>query len=179
MSWLQVIVLSVVQGLTEFLPISSSAHLAIVSRCSFSGDAGASHRGLPTRHRIGRAGLLRARHHPHPESVVRRSAGARAPQQPRLPVGWYVIIGSIPIAVLGYAFKHAIRSDVRNLWVIATAMLVFSAVIAAAEYFSRQDRHIDQLTWKDSIFVGVAQCLALIPAFPGPGQPSARAWSAD
>lgn len=164
MSWLQVIVLSVVQGLTEFLPISSSAHLAIVSRVFFSGDAGASFTAVSQLGtelavlvyfgrdiiRILRAwfdGLLVRAHRSNPDYRL----------------GWYVIIGSIPIAVLGYAFKHAIRSDVRNLWVIATAMLVFSAVIAAAEYFSRQDRHIEQLTWKDSVFVGVAQCLALIP----------------
>ena len=78
-------------------------------------------------------------------------------------MGWYVIIGTIPIIVLGASFKSVIRSDVRNLWIIATAMLVFSAVIAAAEYFGRQNRHADQLTWRDGLLVGLAQCLALIP----------------
>jgi len=56
-----------------------------------------------------------------------------------------------------------IRGEVRNLWVIATAMLVFSAVIAAAEYFGKQTRHIEQLTWRDGVLVGIAQCLALVP----------------
>jgi undecaprenyl-diphosphatase len=78
-------------------------------------------------------------------------------------LGWYVIIGSIPIGVLGYLFKHFIRSEVRNLWVIATAMLVFSFVIAAAEYFSRQNRHVEDLTWQDGLSIGLAQCLALVP----------------
>jgi len=78
-------------------------------------------------------------------------------------MGWYVIIGTIPIGVLGILFKDTIRSGARNLWVIATAMLVFSAVIAAAEYFGRQTRHAEQLTWRDSLTVGVTQCLALVP----------------
>ena len=164
MSWLQVVVLSVVQGLTEFLPISSSGHLAIVSRVFFSGDAGASFTAVSQLGteaavliyfgrdiiRILKAwfdGLLVGEHR---DNVDYR-------------LGWYVIIGSIPIGVLGFLFKDAIRSEVRNLWVVATAMLVFSAVIAAAEYFGRKDRHVEQIHWKDGLFVGVMQCLALIP----------------
>jgi undecaprenyl-diphosphatase len=164
MSWLQVVVLSIIQGLTEFLPVSSSGHLAIASKLFFQGDAGASFTAvsqLGTESavlvyffrdivRILKAwfnGLLVKAHRDNPDYRL----------------GWYVIIGSIPIAVLGLLFKDLIRSDVRNLWVIATAMLVFSAVIAAAEYFSRQDRHIGQLTWRDGLFVGIAQCLALVP----------------
>lgn len=164
MSWLQVVVLSIIQGLTEFLPVSSSGHLAIASTLFFQGDAGASFTAvsqLGTESavlvyffgdivRILKAwfnGLLVKAHRDNPDYRL----------------GWYVIIGSIPIAVLGLLFKDLIRSDVRNLWVIATAMLVFSAVIAAAEYFSRQDRHIGQLTWRDGLFVGIAQCLALVP----------------
>lgn len=164
MSWLQVVVLSIIQGLTEFLPVSSSGHLAIASKLFFQGDAGASFTAvsqLGTESavlvyffrdivRILKAwfnGLLVKAHRNNPDYRL----------------GWYVIIGSVPIAVLGLVFKDLIRSEVRNLWVIATAMLVFSAVIAAAEYFSRQDRHIDQLTWRDGLFVGLAQCLALVP----------------
>ena len=164
MSWLQVVVLSIIQGLTEFLPVSSSGHLAIASKLFFQGDAGASFTAvsqLGTESavlvyffrdivRILKAwfnGLLVKAHRDNPDYRL----------------GWYVIIGSLPIAVLGLLFKDLIRSDVRNLWVIATAMLVFSAVIAAAEYFSRQDRHIGQLTWRDGLFVGIAQCLALVP----------------
>ena len=164
MSWLQVVVLSVVQGLTEFLPISSSAHLAIVSRVFFAGDAGASFTAVSQLGtevavlvyfgrdiiRILKAwfdGLMVRAHRNNPDYRL----------------GWYVIIGSIPIGVLGYLFKHFIRSEVRNLWVIATAMLVFSFVIAAAEYFSRQNRHVEDLTWQDGLSIGLAQCLALVP----------------
>jgi undecaprenyl-diphosphatase len=163
MSWLQVVVLSVVQGLTEFLPVSSSGHLAIVSRLFFADDAGASFTAVTQlgtevavllyfARDIGRivkawfAGLFNA---------AARDADYR--------LGWFVIIGTIPIGVLGLLFKDEIRTGARNLWVIAIALVVFSAVIAAAEYFGRQTRHVEQLTWRDSVIVGLAQCLALVP----------------
>ena len=164
MSWLQVVVLSVVQGLTEFLPISSSGHLAIVSRIFFGADAGASFTAVSQLGteaavlvyfgrdiiRILKAWFDGVFVKAHRDNVDYR-------------MGWYVIIGTIPIVLLGVAFKDQIRSEVRNLWVIATAMLVFSAVIAAAEYFGRQNRHAEQLTWRDGLLVGLAQCLALVP----------------
>lgn len=164
MSWLQVVVLSAVQGLTEFLPISSSGHLAIVSRIFFGADAGASFTAVSQLGteaavlvyfgrdiiRILKAWFAGVFDKAHRDNVDYR-------------MGWYVIIGTIPIVLLGVAFKDQIRSEVRNLWVIATAMLVFSAVIAAAEYFGRQDRHAEQLTWRDGLLVGLAQCLALVP----------------
>ena len=164
MSWLQVVVLSVVQGLTEFLPISSSAHLAIASRVFFGADAGASFTAVS---QLGTEAavlvyfardivrILKAWF----DGVLVKSHRDNADYR----MGWYVIIGTIPIVVLGLVFKDAIRSEVRNLWVVATAMLVFSAVIAAAEYFGKQDRHAEQLTWRDGLLVGMAQCLALVP----------------
>jgi undecaprenyl-diphosphatase len=167
MSWWQVVVLAVVQGVTEFLPVSSSGHLAIVSRIFFAGDAGASFTAVTQLGteiavlayfardivRIIKAwvrglfgGLVIAAH---------RDADYR--------LGWYVIIGTIPICILGLFFKDEIRSGVRNLWVVATALIVFSAVIALAERLGRQSRHIGQLTWRDAVIVGVAQTLALVP----------------
>ncbi len=65
--------------------------------------------------------------------------------------------------IIGVAFQHFIRGDVRNLWIIASAMVGFSLVIAVAEYLGRQYRHAEQLTVKDGFLVGAAQCLALIP----------------
>ncbi|MCV7346381.1 undecaprenyl-diphosphate phosphatase [Mycolicibacterium rhodesiae] len=164
MSWLQVVVLSIVQGLTEFLPISSSSHLAIVSRVFFSADAGASFTAVSQLGTEAAVVIYFARDiwrilkawfnglfvKAHRDNIDYR-------------MGWYVIIGTLPIVVVGLSFKEAIRGDVRNLWVIATAMLLFSAVIAAAEYFGKQTRHVEQLTWKDGLIVGIAQCLALIP----------------
>jgi undecaprenyl-diphosphatase len=167
MSWWQVVVLAVVQGVTEFLPVSSSGHLAIVSRVFFSQDAGASFTAVT---QLGTeaavlvyfaqdilristawcAGLFRGSRDP-----ARRGADYR--------LGWYVIIGTIPICVLGLLFKDEIRSGVRNLWVIATALVVFSAVIALAERVGKQNRDVERLTWRDAVIVGMAQTLALVP----------------
>src|SRR3978361_2045884 len=158
MSWLQVVVLSVVQGLTEFLPVSSSGHLAIVSRVFFADDAGASFTAVSQLGtelavlvyfakdiaRILRAwfnGLFVKAHRDNPDYRM----------------GWYVIVGSIPIAVLGLLFKDIIRSSVRNLWIVATALVVFSAVIAAAEYFGKRTRQMEPLTRRGGLIGGCAQ----------------------
>ncbi|CAM3226550.1 undecaprenyl-diphosphatase [Mycobacterium intermedium] len=164
MSWWQVIDLAVMQGLTEFLPVSSSGHLAIVSRIFFRADAGASFTAVT---QLGTeaavlvyfardiARILKAWFLGIFRGVTYRNADYR--------LGWYVIIGTIPICVLGLLFKDEIRSGVRNLWVVATALVVFSAVIALAEYLGRRTRDIEQLNWRDAVLVGLAQCLALVP----------------
>ena len=164
MSWLQVVVLSLVQGLTEFLPVSSSAHLAIVSRVFFDGDAGASFTAVS---QLGTEAAVVVYFARDIARIVKAWFSGLFVRAHRDNVdyrlGWYVIIGSIPIGVLGFVFKDVIRSQARNLWVIAIAMLVFSAVIAVAEYYGRQNRHVGQLTWRDGLIVGIAQCLALVP----------------
>ena len=163
MSWLQVVVLSVVQGLTEFLPVSSSGHLAIVSQLFFADDAGASFTAVS---QLGtELAVLIYFARDIGRILVAWFGGLRDSSRRTSDywLGWWVILGTIPIGAAGLIFKHYIRDDVRNLWVIATALIVFSAVIAAAEYFGRQTRAIEQFTWKDSIVIGVSQCLALIP----------------
>jgi undecaprenyl-diphosphatase len=164
MSWWQVIFLAVLQGLTEFLPISSSGHLAIASRVFFADDAGASFTAVTQLGtelavlvyfardiwRIAKAWV---------DGIVVKAHRKNADYR----MGWYVIIGTIPICVLGLLFKDEIRSGVRNLWIIAIALVVFSAVIAAAEHAGRQTRHAEQLRWPDAVTVGLAQCLALVP----------------
>ncbi|GAB7069664.1 undecaprenyl-diphosphate phosphatase [Mycolicibacterium hodleri] len=163
MSWLQVVVLSVVQGLTEFLPVSSSGHLAIVSKLFFADDAGASFTAVS---QLGTELAVLIYFAKDIGRILAAWFGGLRDSSRRTPdywLGWWVIIGTIPIGAAGLIFKHFIRDDVRNLWVIATALIVFSAVIAAAEYFGRQTRPIEQFTWKDSIVIGVSQCLALIP----------------
>jgi undecaprenyl-diphosphatase len=163
MSWVQVIVLSVVQGLTEFLPVSSSGHLAIVSQLFFSDDAGASFTAVT---QLGtELAVLIYFARDISRIVVAWFGGLRnaARRSADYWLGWWVIIGTIPICVLGLLFKDQIRSGVRNLWIVAIALIAFSAVIAAAEYYGKQTRHVEQLTWKDAVIVGLAQCLALVP----------------
>lgn len=187
MSWSQAVVLAVVQGLTEFLPVSSSGHLAVVSRLFFGGDAGASFTAVTQLGteaavvvyfardivRIAKAWLRGVIAATPKARVSLGPAGASGREMCRDPVatqrdadyrmGWYVIIGTLPICVLGLVFADQIRSGVRNLWVVATALVVFSVVIAAAEYLGRQTRHFAQLTYADAVVVGLAQTLALVP----------------
>lgn len=164
MSWLQVVVLSLIQGLTEFLPVSSSGHLAIASRLFFADDAGASFTAVS---QLGTELAVLVYFARDIWRIVRAwfagltDKGGRDNTDYRM--GWLVIIGSVPIMVFGLLFKDVIRTGVRNLWVVATALVVFSLVIAAAEYFGRQTRHEENLTWRDGLTVGLAQCLALVP----------------
>jgi undecaprenyl-diphosphatase len=162
-SWLQVVVLAVVQGLTEFLPVSSSGHLAIVSQMFFHDDAGASFTAVI---QIGTEIAVLLYFARDIVRIVKAWFGGLFDKTRRKPdywLGWWVILGSVPIGAAGLLFKHYIRGDVRNLWIIATALVVFSAVIAAAEYFGKQTRTIEQFTWRDSLVIGSVQCLALIP----------------
>ncbi|WP_454560996.1 undecaprenyl-diphosphate phosphatase [Mycobacterium haemophilum] len=163
MSWWQVIVLAVVQGLTEFLPVSSSGHLAIMSRIFFTGDAGASFTAVS---QLGTEAAVLVYFARDIVRILKAWCSGLTVTWHRTAdywLGWYVIIGTIPICVLGLVFKDEIRSGVRTLWVVATALVAFSGVIALAEYVGRQNRHIEQLNWRDALVVGVAQTLALIP----------------
>jgi undecaprenyl-diphosphatase len=169
MSWWQVVALAVVQGLTEFLPVSSSGHLAIVSGIFFDADAGASFTAVT---QLGTEIAVLAYFARDIVRIIKawlRGLVIAAHRNADYRLGWYVIVGTIPICILGLLFKDEIRSGVRNLWVIATALVVFSAVIALAERLGRQSRHIDQLTWRDAILVGVAQTLALVPGISRSG----------
>jgi undecaprenyl-diphosphatase len=163
MSWLQVIVLAVLQGLTEFLPVSSSGHLAIASRVFFAADAGASFTAVTQLGTEFAVLLYFARDIGRIVKAWFNGLFVAAHRGVDYRLGWYVIIGTIPIGVFGLLFKDEIRTGARNLWVIATALIAFTAVIAAAEYFGRQTRHVEDLTWRDSVVVGLAQCLALVP----------------
>ena len=164
MTWLQTIVLGAIQGLTEFLPISSSGHLRIFSQLWFGTDAGASFTAVTQLGteaavllyfardivRIIAAWLRGLRHREHRENLDYR-------------MGWYVILGTIPVGVLGFAFKDQIRTGARNLWLIATMLIVFAGVIALAEYVGRKTRPIESLNTRDGLIMGGAQALALIP----------------
>ncbi|GAA3967061.1 undecaprenyl-diphosphate phosphatase [Gordonia caeni] len=163
MTWAQSIVLGAVQGLTEFLPISSSAHMRIVSELWFHEDAGASFTAVT------QLGTELAVLVFFAKDIVRIIAawfaGLRDPQRRGMDyrVGWYVIFATIPIVVLGFIFTDQIRTVGRNLWLIAIMLILFSFVFVAAERFATQRRGLDQLTRTDAIVMGLAQCLALIP----------------
>ncbi|QNG18731.1 undecaprenyl-diphosphate phosphatase [Rhodococcus triatomae] len=164
MTWLQTIVLGAVQGLTEFLPISSSGHLRIVSGIFFGDDAGASFTAVT---QLGtEAAVLVYFARDIARIVTAWFRGLFRPEHRGdldYRMGWYVIIGTIPVGVLGFLFKDQIRTGARNLWLISSMLIIFALVIAAAEYYGRKRRPIEELTLKDGIVMGSAQALALIP----------------
>lgn len=169
MSWPQVIVLSVIQGITEFLPVSSSGHLRIFSTWLFGADAGASFTAVI---QLGtEAAVLVFFFKDIVRILVAWFRGVfdrRRRDDPDYRLGWYVIIGSVPIAVIGFFGKDLIRDAARNLWITAIVLIAFSFVFLIAEKVSKQDRPVDGqslegLTMKDAVVMGLAQCLALIP----------------
>lgn len=163
MTWLQAIVLGIVQGLTEFLPISSSGHLRIVSELFWQTDAGASFTAVT---QLGtEAAVLVYFARDIGRIVMAWFRGLRDPgaRDHDYKMGWYVIVGTIPVGILGFLFKDQVRTAARNLWLVATMLIVFALVIAAAEHYGRKKRPIEQLTLKDGVIMGSAQALALIP----------------
>jgi undecaprenyl-diphosphatase len=169
MSWLQVIVLSALQGVTEFLPVSSSGHLRIFSTWLFGADAGASFTAVV---QLGTEAAVLVFFF---KDIVRILAawfrgvfnsGRR--DDPDYRLGWYVIIGSLPIGIIGFLGKDLIRDAARNLWITAIVLIAFSFVFLLAEKYGRQDRPVharslEGLSMKDAVIMGFAQCLALIP----------------
>jgi undecaprenyl-diphosphatase len=163
-SWFEVVVLGIVQGLTEFLPISSSAHLRIVSGVFFGNDPGAAFTAVSQLGTEAAVLVYFARDIAHLIAVWLR--GVRSPEaraDPDYRLAWLVIIGTIPIAVLGVVFKHGIETVARNLWLIATTLVVFGVLLGLAEFYGRQRLELRQLKVSDGILLGFAQACALIP----------------
>ncbi|GEL25549.1 undecaprenyl-diphosphatase [Pseudonocardia sulfidoxydans NBRC 16205] len=164
MSWFEVVVLSVVQGLTEFLPISSSAHLRIVSGAFFGNDPGAAFTAVS---QLGTEAAVLIYFAKDIWNLVKTwfrgftDAETRATNDYRL--AWLVIIGTIPISILGFLFKDSIETVARSLWIVATTMVVFGILLGLAERYGKQNRPLEQLTVRDGIVLGLAQALALIP----------------
>ena len=161
---LKAVFLGTLQGLTEFLPISSSAHLRIVPEMLGWGDPGAAFTAviqigtelavlLYFRKDIWRIGstwvksLFRAEYRGHLDSRM----------------GWYIIIGSMPIVILGIFLKDTIEEDFRNLWLIGTTLIVLGVILGIADRISASNKRIKDISLRDAIYMGAAQACALIP----------------
>lgn len=163
MSWLQVIVLSLVQGLTEFLPVSSSGHLRIISTLFWGEDAGASFTAVV---QLGTEAAVLVYFAKDIWRILLAWFAGLADKSKRnfdYRMGWMVIFGTIPVGLLGFLAKDYIRENLRNLWITASMLVLFSFVFIIAERMGRRERSFDQLTMRDALWMGLAQCLALIP----------------
>jgi undecaprenyl-diphosphatase len=166
MSLTEAIVLGLVQGLTEFIPISSTAHLVIVPVLLGWGDPGAAASAVI------QFGTWIAALIYFAKDIVRLIGGFFRGIVNRNSLGdtdsreaWLVIIGTIPIVVLGLALKKYIESTFRGLWVITTMVIVVAILLWLAEQYAkrRQLRNFEQMTVTDAVVIGFGQCLALIP----------------
>ena len=156
--------LGVLQGLTEFLPISSSAHLRIFPELFGWGDPGAAFTAVVQigtelavliyfRRDIWRIGSAWVQSLWRPER--RGETDAR--------MGWFIIVGSLPIVILGILLKDTIESDFRNLWVIGTTLVVLGLILGIADRFSPTNKEIRHIGLFDAVLMGAAQACALIP----------------
>jgi undecaprenyl-diphosphatase len=169
------VVLGIVQGLTEFLPISSTGHLRIVPALVGWDDPGAAFTAVTQlgtmaavvlyfREELIRIGMswlgsLRVLRDRSSGSV--RARFARLDLNARL--GWYILFATIPIGIFGLAFKDQIENGARDLYLIASALIVGGLVLLAAEEVSKRNRGIEDINARDGAAVGLAQTLALVP----------------
>lgn len=160
----EAIVLGIIQGLTEFLPISSSAHLRIASEFMGIGDAGSAFTAIT---QLGTetavivffwrdiTRIIRAWFH----SLTHKADRTR----PEALLGWWIILGSLPIVIAGLLFEDAIDTTLRSLWFVAAALIVFGIFLGLADHFGKQQRTLSEMNWVHALIFGVAQALALIP----------------
>ncbi|MTD15247.1 undecaprenyl-diphosphate phosphatase [Nakamurella sp. YIM 132087] len=165
MGFLEAIILGLVQGLTEFLPISSSAHLRIVGEFLPSAeDPGAAFTAIT---QIGTELAVVVFFRRTIARIIGRWFGSLTGRVPRndpdARMGWLVIIGSIPIGILGILLQDTIRTAFRSLWLVALMLIVFGLLLWAADHFGKRDRELVDITPKHGVLLGFAQALALIP----------------
>ncbi len=161
------IILGIVEGVTEFLPVSSTGHLTVAEKLL---GLPVDDKGITAYTAIIQVGAILAAIIYFWRDILKfilglvgglRSAEGRRTDGWRM--GINVIVGSIPIAVIGLAFKSVIEGELRSLWVVAAAFVGWSVLMVVAEHLGTQSRGEDSVTWKDALIIGAVQCVALIP----------------
>ncbi len=166
MSWLHAVILGVIEGLTEFLPVSSTGHLTVVEQLlGYPIDSP----GITAFTAVIQLGSILAAVSYFRRDIARIAIGwakgiarpdARATVEHRM--GWYIILGTVPIAVVGLAAKSLVEGPLRNLWVVAAGLVLWSGVMWLADRASA-DRTEHDVDWRDALPIGVLQCFALVP----------------
>jgi undecaprenyl-diphosphatase len=165
---LEALILGLVQGLTEFLPISSSAHIRIVGEfLDGAKDPGARFTAIT---QIGtelavliffRKDIVAIVRAWFQEAIMRKDISIE--DKPRARMGWLIIFGTVPIVILGYFGSDFIEKDLRSLWLIASVMIIFGVILGIADKYGKSERSLDQLSNKHGLLYGAAQALALVP----------------
>ena len=169
MDWLEALIMGLVQGLTEFLPISSSAHLRVVGELIGAGDPGA---GFTAITQIGTETAVLIYFWKDIVRIISRwwmslpfiSRESRSKSSdPDVRMGWMIIVGSLPIAVLGLLLESWIDTTFRNLWITVFMLAAFGLLLGWADRVGRRVNTLDKMTWGQAVAFGFAQALALIP----------------
>lgn len=172
MNFFQAIFLGLVQALTEYLPVSSSAHIRIIGDLMLGSDPGAAFTAII---QIGTelAVILYFR-----RDIIRilgawfgslfgkegKDFKSRlGAHNPDTQMGWFIILGTMPILIAGLLFKHAIEGSLRNLWITVTVLMLFGVLLWVVDARSKQVKTMKEMTWKDALIFGIGQMLALIP----------------
>lgn len=166
MGILEAILLGIIEGITEFLPVSSTAHLTITEKLL---DYDINSPDITAFTAIIQIGAILATLVYFRADIWRIVTGwlkglvDSSERGNDYKFGWAIIIGSLPIGVIGLAFKDFIENDLRSLWLVAGALILWSGVMWLADRAATQDRHEKDITWKDTFIIGLTQCLALVP----------------
>ncbi len=165
MGLIEALILGLVQGLTEFLPISSSAHLRIVGEFLGSGaDPGAAFTAIT---QLGTETAVLVYFWNDITRIIGawfRSLFGKVPRSdPDARMGWFIILGSIPIVLLGLVFQNQIETNLRSLWVVAFTLITFGIVLGIADWVGKKNLKLKQLSWPHALIYGLAQAAALIP----------------
>jgi len=165
-TFIEAAILGLLQGLTEFLPISSSAHLRILGELADWGDPGATFTAIT---QLGTEVAVIIYFWRDIVRIIGRwfrhfAPGAGIPKgDPDVRLGWLIIIGTIPIVVVGFVAQEQIRSVFRSLWLVAIVLIVFGILLGIADRLGRRTRDLTAMTPRDGILIGLAQTLALVP----------------
>jgi undecaprenyl-diphosphatase len=170
--FIEAIILGLVQGLTEFLPISSSAHLRIVGELAGWGDPGATFTAIS---QLGTELAVIIYFRREIARIIskwfrslgrggggRRSAGVQK-GDPDVRMGWLIIIGTVPIVIVGFFLQDTIRTAFRSLWLVAIVLIVFGILLGLADQLGRRTKSQTDISYRDGLLIGVAQKQALIP----------------
>jgi undecaprenyl-diphosphatase len=164
MSWIEAVVLGIVQGITEFLPISSTAHLRIAPELFGWQDPGAAFSAVIQLGTVAAVILYFGKDLVRLTGAFFQSISHHSPfETTESRLAWFVIIGTIPVGVVGLVFKKSIETSLRSLYVIAIAMILLALVLFVVERVAPHRKTLEQLTLGDGIVIGLCQAMALIP----------------